>query len=46
MDTIDNRDYDEIGQISENDEERVTDDTEVFKLVKLSSNIKYDNIEN
>ena len=32
MDTSDDKEYDEIDQISKNDEERVTDDMEVFKL--------------
>ena len=33
MDIIDDKDSDERDQISKNDEERVTDDIEVFKLV-------------
>ena len=34
---IDDRESDERDQIGENDAERLTDDIEVFKLVKLSS---------
>ena len=36
---------DERYQIGVNDEERVTDDIEVFKLEKLSSKQNYENIE-
>ena len=41
----DDQDSDEIYQISKYDEERVTDDIEVLKLVKLSSNKNMDNAE-
>ena len=37
----DDKDSDEIDQISNNDEEKVTEDIEVLKLVKLSSQKKY-----
>ena len=36
MDMSDDKESDERDQISKNDEERVTDDIEVFKLGKLS----------
>ena len=45
MDTSDDKDSSERYQISKNDEERVTNDIEVFKLVKLSSKKNNDNIE-
>ena len=45
MDMSDDKEYDERDQINKNDEERVTDDIEVFKLVKLSLKKNNDNIE-
>ena len=42
---IDDKKYDERDQIGENDEERVTDDIEVLKLVKLSSKIYIDIVD-
>ena len=41
----DDKEYDERYQISRNDEEKVTEDIEVLKLGKLSSNKNIDNIE-
>ena len=45
MDMSDDKEYDEGDQISKNDEERMNDDIEVFKLGKLSSEKYDDNIE-
>ena len=42
---IDGKESDERDHRSKNDQERVTDDIEVFKLGKLSSKENYDNIE-
>ena len=42
---IDDKKYDERDQIGENDEERVTDDIEVLKLVKFSSKIYIYNVD-
>ena len=41
----DDKESDEIDQISKNYEEKVTEDIEVLKLVKLSSHKYIDNIE-
>ena len=41
----DDKEYDERDQISKNNEEKVTDNIEVFKLGKLSSKKNDDNIE-
>ena len=41
----DDKESDERYQIDQNDEERVTNDIEVFKLVKLSSKKNDDNID-
>ena len=45
MDMSDDKESDERYQISRNDEEKVTEDIEVLKLGKLSSNKNIDNIE-
>ena len=45
MDTSDEKDSDERYQIDKNDEERVTNDIEVFKLVKFGSHKNTDNFE-
>ena len=45
MDVIDDKDSDERDQISKNDEEKVTEDIEVLKLGKLSSQKNVDNLE-
>ena len=45
MDVIDDKDSDERNQIYKNDEERVTDDIEVLKQAKFSSQKYTDNIE-
>ena len=45
MDMSDYKESHEGYQIIENDEQRVTDDIEVFKLGKLGSNKNDDNIE-
>ena len=41
----DNKDYDGRYQIGENEEDSLTDDIEVLKLRKLSSQKNIDNIE-
>ena len=41
----DDKDSDEIDQIGENDEDRLTGDVEVLKLVKSSSQKNIDNIK-
>ena len=45
MDMSDDKEYGEIYQINKNDEERVTEDIDVFKLVKLSLRKNMDNIK-
>ena len=45
MDMSDDKESDERYQISRNDEEKVTEDIEVLKLGKLSSQKNIDNIE-
>ena len=45
MDMSDEKDSDKRDQIGKYDEERLTDDTEVLKLGKLSSQKNIDNIE-
>ena len=45
MDMIDDKEYDERYQTNNNDEETVTENIEVLKLVKLSSQKNIDNIE-
>ena len=45
MDISDGKECIERYQISKNDEEKVTEDIEVLKLVKLSSQKNIDNIE-
>ena len=45
MDMSDDKESDEGYHISKNDEEKVTEDIEVLKLGKLSSQKNIDNIE-